>query len=122
MTLNEVGDAGSAGPGLDERLQPAGGDHAGAHVNPGARIDKGLIAFDHHGLVEGHRGDRGGHARDEVDAVLLRPALKNPPVGSFRDVLHREMADGVVADRIDGDPVGLVELGVVIRKARRIIA
>jgi hypothetical protein len=38
----EVGDAGTAGPGFNERLQPSGGDHAGVHINLGARIDKGL--------------------------------------------------------------------------------
>ena len=46
---------------------------------------------------ESHRSDRRGHALDEVHAVLLRPPLENPPVGSLRDVLHREVADGVIA-------------------------
>src|ERR1700722_7688717 len=67
---------------LDQRLQPTGGDHAGVDVDLGVRIDQGFIALGHDRLEEGHRGDRGGHALDEVDAVFLRPPLKNPPVGS----------------------------------------
>ena len=73
---HQVGDAGTAGPGFNQRLQPSGGDHAGVHVDPGARIDKSLITFDHDGLKEGHRGDSSCDALDEVDAVLLRPALE----------------------------------------------
>ena len=100
----------------------AGGDHAGVHVDLGARIDKGLIALHHDGLVEGHRGDRGGHALDEVDAVLLRPPLEDAAVGGLRDVLHGKVPPGVVADRIDGDPVAGVELSLSFSSARRIIA
>ena len=51
----------------------------------------------------------------EVDAVLLRPAFEDFPVGRFGDVLDWEVAPAVVSDRVDGDPIPLVELGVVFR-------
>jgi len=50
---------------LGQGLQPSGGDHAGVHIDPGVGIDKCLIALDHHGLVEGHWGDRVGHASND---------------------------------------------------------
>jgi len=59
--------------GIDQGLEPPSRDYAGAHIHFGVGIDKSLIAVDHHGLVERHWGDRGGHALDEVDAILLRP-------------------------------------------------
>jgi len=95
--------------GINQGLEPPGRDHAAVLVTLRIWVHEGLVAPDYDSLEEGHRGDCGGHALDEVDAVLLRPPLEDAAVGGLRDVLHGEVPLGVVADRVDGDPVPLVE-------------
>jgi hypothetical protein len=74
----------------------------------------GLIAFRHESFVVGHRRDRGRDSVDEVDSVLLGSPLKDLAVGGPGEILHGEVTRAVVADRIDSDPVTLVEFGVVV--------
>ena len=57
----------------------------------------------HHNFVEGH-GRESRRDFDEVDAVLLGPALNNLAVSGAR-LLHRELARTVVADGVDRHPV-----------------
>ena len=63
---------------------------------------------------EGQWGDRGSHALDEVDAVVLSPTLQDLAVGGAGHLLNREVASSVVTDRINGHPITLVQLGVVV--------
>jgi hypothetical protein len=89
--------AGAAGAGFNQGLQPTRRDHACAHVDLGVRIHQCLVALHHDNFIEGHRGDRGRDSVDEVDAVLLGPALKDLAVGGLCDVLHGEMPCEVCA-------------------------
>jgi hypothetical protein len=77
-------------------------------------IDKGLVALHHDGFQDGQWGDRGGHALDEVDAVFFSPTLQDLAVGGAGYLLNSEVAIGVVADRVNGHPITLFELGVVV--------
>ena len=63
----------------------------------------------------GQWGDRGSYALDEVDdAVVRSPTLQDLAVGGARHLLNREVADGVVADRISGHPITLFELSIIV--------
>src|SRR6185312_4485127 len=89
--------------------QPTRCDDAGVDIDLGVRVDQGLVPLDHDGFEECQRGDRGGHALAEVDAVRLRPAFEDLPVRGFGDVLDWKVPPAVVSDRVDRDPVPLVE-------------
>ena len=63
----------------------------------------------------GQWGDRGSYALDEVDdAVVRSPTLQDLAVGGAGHLLNREVADGVVADRISGHPITLFELSIIV--------
>src|SRR6185295_19418798 len=77
-----------------------GGFHGVAVTDGSVLIDKGLVALHHDGFKDGQWGDRGRHTLDEIDAVFLCPALQNLAVGGTDHLLNREVASGVVADRV----------------------
>ena len=60
---HDVDDVGLSRPGVEKRLEPTGSDHGGVHIHLGVRIDQGLIALHHDGLVERHRGNRRSQPR-----------------------------------------------------------
>src|SRR6476620_96142 len=62
-------------PRPDHGLEPTRRDDAGVHIDPGVRVDKGLITFHHERLEERNGRERGGHTLDEVDSVPPEPAV-----------------------------------------------
>jgi hypothetical protein len=72
---HHLGDIDAVVPRPDHGLEPTRRDDAGVHIDPGVRVDKGLITFHHERLEERNGRERGGHTLDEVDGVLPSPAV-----------------------------------------------
>src|SRR6476661_8559472 len=49
---HHLGDIDAVVPGPDHGLEPTRRDDAGVHIDPGVRVDKGLITFHHERLEE----------------------------------------------------------------------
>jgi hypothetical protein len=83
---HHLGDIDAVVPGPDHGLEPTRRDDAGVHIDPGVRVDKGLITFHHERLEERNGRERGGHTLDEVDGVLPSPPFQDVALGGLGDL------------------------------------
>ena len=89
-------------PRPDHGLEPTRRDDAGVHIDPGVRVDKGLITFHHERLEERDGHKRGGHTLDEVDGVLPSPPFQDVAVGGLGDLAsasHRRVEPSISVNK-----------------------
>ena len=89
-------------PRPDHGLEPTRRDDAGVHIDPGVRVDKGLITFHHERLEERNGRERGGQTLDEVDGVLPSPPFQDVAVGGLGDLAsasHRRVEPSISVNK-----------------------